>query len=149
MQKRAQGAIIPILVERFISTAASAQRIGQKSILQTRKAANPNEQKGLDLGEVGKQITGTIGNLFGGLFKPAQQTTPPPIPVVEYYVAINGQQAGPFSTEKLVEMRQQGTFKPESLVWKTGMENWEKAEDVPELAPVLSFSGNTPPVIPT
>ena len=132
-----------------VSTAASAQRMGQKSILQTRKAAVQSEQKGIDLGEVGKQITGTIGNFIGGLFnKPAQQTTPPPIPVVEYYVAVNGQQTGPFSTERLAEMRQQGTFTPDSLVWKQGMENWVKAESVPELASVLNAPGNTPPAIP-
>lgn len=133
---------------QVISTAASAQKMGQKSILQTRREASHQESKGIDLGEVGKQISGTIGNLFSGLFKPTQQTTPPPIPVVEYFVAINGQQAGPFSTDKLIEMRRQGSFTSESLVWKSGMEAWAKAGDVPELALVFDTSENNPPPIP-
>lgn len=132
-----------------VSTAASAQRMGQKNILQTRKASVPEDAKGLDLGEVGRQITGSIGNFFGGLFKPAQQTTPPPLPIVEYYVAINGKQTGPFSTDKLIEMKQQGVFNSDSLVWKSGMTAWAKAGDISELASVLNFSSDLPPAIPT
>lgn len=51
----------------------------------------------------------------------------------EYYVAINGEPKGPFSLEEVLNM----DLKPESLVWKTGLENWIKAADMPELSPIF------------
>ena len=48
----------------------------------------------------------------------------------------------------MLEMRQQGIFTPDSLVWKSGIASWVKAESVPELAAVLCILGNTPPAIP-
>jgi hypothetical protein len=70
----------------------------------------------------------------------------PPIPgPVSFFVAVNGQQQGPFTLPSLQQMVSAGTFNRESLVWKQGMSNWLKAGEVSELS---SLFGGTPPPIP-
>lgn len=78
---------------------------------------------------------------------------PPPLPhASQFHLAINGQQAGPFTIDELRAHALRGTLGPESLVWKAGMAGWAPAGQVPELAPVLSgpppIPGSPPPVPP-
>ena len=53
--------------------------------------------------------------------------------MAQYYLAKNGQKAGPFTIEQLV----QNGLTPESLVFTQGMTAWTKASEVAELASVL------------
>lgn len=80
-------------------------------------------------GAVGQNIAGAMNNMMGGI---NQQTTPgavpPPIPVVAYHVAINGQAAGPFELSALTQMVAAGQFTADSLVWKTAWHNGRKPE---------------------
>ena len=57
-----------------------------------------------------------------------------------YYIIINGQQQGPMSIAELV----QRGLKPESIVWRPGMEDWVPASEVPELREWLSQSNAEP-----
>ena len=50
--------------------------------------------------------------------------------ITEYSIAVNRQAEGPFSLEEILKKE----ISPETLVWKTGMENWVKAEELPELS---------------
>lgn len=71
---------------------------------------------------------------------------PPPIPsALIYFVAINGQQTGPYDEQSLQKMAQDGTLRRETLVWKQGMPGWMKAGEVNELS---HFFGAMPPPIP-
>jgi len=72
---------------------------------------------------------------------------PPPLPGgnVQFYVAVNGQQAGPFGLPQLQQMVQQGQLTPESLVWKQGMASWTAAQGVADLS---SLFGASPPPLP-
>ena len=73
---------------------------------------------------------------------------PPPMPgAVNYMVAVNGQQYGPFNMQQLQQMVQSGQFNAQSYVWKQGMANWEVAGNVPELAGL--FGAVPPPMPPT
>lgn len=96
-------------------------------------------------GAVGQNIAGAMNNMMGGI---NQQTTPsvvsPPIPIVAYHVAINGQAAGPFDMTSLTQMAANGQLTGDSLVWKNGMAHWEKAIAVDELKGLFS----TMPPIP-
>lgn len=76
-----------------------------------------------------------------------QQAAPPPIPSAasQYFVAVNGQQQGPFPTATLQQMVQQGTLTRETLVWKQGLAAWAKATDVAELNTLF---GAAPPPLP-
>lgn len=72
-----------------------------------------------------------------------QNTTPPPL--TQYYVAINGQQSGPFGEQQLAQMAQSGQLTKDSLVWKNGMAEWLAAGQVPEVAKLFT---QVPPPLP-
>ena len=96
-------------------------------------------------GVVGQNIAGTMSNAMAGMNTANPGAVPPPLPVVAYYVAINGQTAGPFDLAALQQMAIAGQFAADSLVWKAGMAEWAKAESVAELKDIL---GQVPPAIP-
>ena len=95
-------------------------------------------------GAVGSGMAGMMGNMMSGMNQ--QQNTPPPEPSVSYMVANNGQQAGPFTLDQLKQFAVSGEFTKQTHVWKQGMDNWQQAGDVQELASV--FMGSTPPPPP-
>ena len=95
-------------------------------------------------GAVGSGMAGMMGNMMSGMNQ--QQNTPPPAPSVSYMVANNGQQAGPFTLDQLKQFAVSGEFTKQTHVWKQGMDNWQQAGDVQELASV--FMGSTPPPPP-
>lgn len=98
-------------------------------------------------GVVGQNIAGVMGNAMSGMNPSAAPSgmTPPPVPVVAYHVAVNGQAAGPFDTASLTQMAISGQFAASSLVWKPGMAAWTRADEVEELKSVLA---NVMPPIP-
>ena len=71
---------------------------------------------------------------------------PPPIPqAASFYVAVNGQQQGPFDVNALAAKARDGSLTRQTLVWRQGMANWTPAEQVGELASVFAA---VPPPIP-
>lgn len=98
-------------------------------------------------GAVGQNIAGIMNNSMAGANQAAPSgVTPPPVPTVTYNVAVNGQATGPFDINILKQMAIAGQFKPNSLVWKPGMENWLRAEAVDDLKGLFN---NVMPPIPT
>ena len=95
-------------------------------------------------GALGQQMSGMVNNM--GQQMQTGMNTPPPIPNVQYFVAVNGQQTGPFTIQQLRQYAMNGQFTPQSYVWKQGMAQWEYASAVPELASL--FSAPTPPPTP-
>ena len=97
-------------------------------------------------GAVGQNIAGAMSNMMGGI---SQQTAsgavPPPIPTVAYHVAVNGQATGPFDLSVLAQMAIAGQLGADSLVWKNGMAQWEKAGTVGELKNLFSTMPPIPP----
>lgn len=59
----------------------------------------------------------------------------------QFYIAINGQQTGPFTIEDLKVKN----IQRDTLVWTEGLDNWTKAEHIPLLKDVLRA---TPPPLP-
>ena len=71
---------------------------------------------------------------------------PPPIPgAVAFFVAIGGQQSGPFDLPALRQQANVGRLTRDSLVWRQGMAQWAAAASVPELAELLAAA---PPPLP-
>lgn len=95
-------------------------------------------------GALGGQMAGMM-NQMGGTMQQAMNT-PPPAPTSQYYVAVNGQQSGPYSVAQLQQYAAAGQFSPQSMVWKQGMAAWDMAANVAELAAI--FAPATPPVPP-
>lgn len=88
---------------------------------------------------VGMAVGSVIGkNIASNLDQGFQQTNikhdvPPVVPVTKYFVAKDGQQTGPFDMNTLKNMIEEGSLNHDSLVWKVGMENWDKASNQNEL----------------
>lgn len=71
---------------------------------------------------------------------------PPPLPVRgQWYLGIGGQQQGPFDLAALVAQVRSGALTATTLVWKAGMPQWAPAQQVPEIAHLLT---GTPPPLP-
>lgn len=100
----------------------------------------------------GMMMGGAMGQQMAGMMSQMGQTvqggmnTPPPIPNVQYFTAVNGQQAGPFTIQQLQMLVGNGQLTKQTYVWKQGMANWDFAENVPEVAAL--FVTNTPPPPP-
>lgn len=71
-------------------------------------------------------------------------TNTPPPPIIQFHVAVNGQQTGPFNLQQLQAMAAAGQLTKQSQVWKAGMPGWLAAETQPELAGLFN---NVPPPI--
>jgi hypothetical protein len=100
----------------------------------------------------GMMMGGAMGQQMAGMMSQMGQTvqggmnTPPPMLNVQYFTAVNGQQAGPFTIQQLQQLVGNGQLTKQTYVWKQGMANWDFAENVPEVAAL--FVTNTPPPPP-
>ena len=109
-------------------------------------------------GAMGQQMAGMMNNM-GQYWQQGQQAapppvgggaTPPPMPTQQWFVAIGGQQAGPFNGQQLPLLVQNGQLTPQTLVWRQGLAQWAAAQTLPELAPLFAPpAGAVPPPIPS
>lgn len=95
-------------------------------------------------GAMGNQMAGMMNQMAGAVNQP--QNTPPPLPVESYFIALNGQQAGPYKTVELLQLISTNQITKETLVWKSGMTAWERAENVAEFETL--FNQSPPPIPP-
>jgi membrane protease subunit (stomatin/prohibitin family) len=111
-----------------------------------RAASNGGGIMGSSL-ELGAGITvGTqVGHMTAEHFNTNPQSVPP-IPIISYYLAINGSQQGPYNTEQIKQMITMHSVSAETLAWKEGMSNWEPLSSLSEFT---TFFRQTPPPIPT
>jgi membrane protease subunit (stomatin/prohibitin family) len=71
---------------------------------------------------------------------------PPPLPTAtQWFVAVGGQQQGPYEANALAGLVSSGGLTRATLVWRNGLANWQPAEQVAELAPLFA---NVPPPLP-
>lgn len=110
--------------------------------------AAANNPSGMAGAGVGMGAGFAMANQMAQAMSQTQQQGPPPInpsKVTSFYVAINEQQAGPFDKNTLKQMAVNGQITKESLVWKSGMSDWEQASSQSELNDLWS---QLPPPIP-
>ncbi|MCE3278663.1 MAG: hypothetical protein K0S44_854 [Bacteroidetes bacterium] len=149
---------LPPEVEAALDKRSSMGIIGNLGAYTQFQAANSMEAAaengnsimgaGVGMG-MGFGMANQMGNMFNqNQFNPNQNqnTPPPPPPIVQYFLAVNGVQTGPFTEQVLSQMIPQGTFKKDSMVWKSGMAAWSSAESVAELAKL--FAAVPPPLPP-
>lgn len=96
----------------------------------------------------GMAVGSAMGNQMSGMMNSVSNApqVPPPPPVSSFFIALNGQQSGPFNLNELKQMALSSQFTKTHYVWKEGMSGWELAENVAELTGVL---GVIPPPAPT
>ncbi|MEI6703860.1 MAG: SPFH domain-containing protein [Deltaproteobacteria bacterium] len=157
---------LPEEVERAIDKAGAMRAIGNMQTYTQYETANSindaaNNPGGLAAAGVGVgmgfgmggQMAGAMGGMFAGQSQPQQQpgpgsasSAPPPLPPqVQFFVAVNGQQSGPFDMAAIQQMVQSGQLNRETLVWKQGMASWTASGQVPEFTTLF---GSVPPPVP-
>jgi membrane protease subunit (stomatin/prohibitin family) len=155
---------LPEEVERAIDKAGAMRAIGNMQMYTQYETANSindaaNNPGGLAAAGVVigmgfwmcGQMAGAMGGMFAGQSQPNVQPgfggdspAPPPLPPqIQFYVAVNGQQSGPFDAAVLQQMVQSGQLNRESLVWKQGMPSWLAAGQVQDLT---LFAAAPPPI---
>lgn len=154
---------LPEEVERAIDKAGAMRAIGNMQTFTQYETAsaikdaanNPGGLAaagvgvGMGLG-MGGQMAGAMSGMISGQVQPQGPQagmTPPPLPSqLQLFVALNGQQAGPFDLPALQQMIRSGQLTRETLVWKQGMTAWSAADGVAELAAAF---GSVPPPMPS
>jgi len=151
---------LPPEVEAAMDKRSSMGIVGNLGAYAQFQAANAMEQAatnpnggglagaGLSAG-MGMAIGGQLGNIFQPNTVQQQHGNdgPPPLPgAVQFFAAVNGQQAGPYTMEQLSQLLAAGTINQQSQVWKKGMAAWAVASTVPELADLFN---NVPPPLPS
>jgi membrane protease subunit (stomatin/prohibitin family) len=107
-------------------------------------AKNPGGNAGAGIGMgMGFAMANQMGQNMNQNQNANQQNVPPPLS--QYYVAVNGQQTGPFAEQQLSQMIQGGQVTKDTLVWKNGMAAWTAADQVPEVAKLFA---SVPPPLP-
>ncbi len=142
----------------YIDNAGDLNRYTQAQAANAMVAAASNEggspmgdmmSMGMGVAMAG-QMANQMGNAMGGQGQQQAQAAPaaaapPPLPgQVTYHVAINGQQAGPFTMDQMRAGLANGQMTPTSMVWAAGMAGWAAANSVPDLAPLFQ----APPPLP-
>ena len=150
---------LPPEVEAALDKRSSMGIIGNLGAYTQFQAANAMEDaaKNPNGGMMGAGMGAGMGfgmmNQMGNAFQNQQfnggtgQNAPPPPPIVQFFVAVNGAQTGPFGIQQLQAMAAAGQFNRQSQVWKQGMAGWLAAETQPELAAVFSAVPPPPPPI--
>lgn len=149
-------------VAKGVEEAGFLDNVGDLNRYQQAKAADAmviaaGNEGGSAMGDMlsmgmGVAMAGQMANTMGGAMQPQpqqaqQQAGPPPLPNQGpmYHVAMNGQQAGPFSIEQMRAGLANGQMTAQSQVWTTGMAGWAAANTVPALQTLFA----TPPPLPT
>jgi membrane protease subunit (stomatin/prohibitin family) len=94
-------------------------------------------------GAMGGQMAGMMNQMGQNMNQ--QQNTPPPPPMVQFHVLVNGQSTGPFDQQILMNMCSTGQLTLQTFVWRQGMANWEIAENIAELKTIITNSIPPPP----
>jgi membrane protease subunit (stomatin/prohibitin family) len=147
---------LPEEVERAIDKAGAMKIIGNMQMYtQYETASSINDAAnnpgglaaagvgiGMGFGMAGQMgaVTGGAGStpgFSGGAPHPSPVAGPPPLPLFQFFVALNGQQAGPFDLAAMQQMVTSGQLTRETLVWQQGMARWATAGTVTDLALVL------------
>jgi membrane protease subunit (stomatin/prohibitin family) len=110
-------------------------------------AANPDGTMGAGIGVgMGLAMGQQMGTMFNQPSGAAPGAAPPPIPAAKsFFVAVNGQQQGPFDVAALAQRATQGQLTRETLVWTQGMASWTPAGQVGDLAAVFASVPPPPP----
>lgn len=140
---------LPEEVERAIDKAGAIKAVGDlKAFTQyetadaiSTAAANPG---GIAAAGIGIGMGFNMANQMAqAVPQPAAAQAPPPLPV--FYAAIGGKQAGPFTMDILKQKVTAGEITRETLVWRSGMEQWVAAGQVPDMTALFS---DVPPPLP-
>ena len=130
-----------------------AQFKAAKAMEEAAKNEGGTAGAGMGMG-MGFVLAQQMGNMMSqSTAQPALGTAqvavpaPPPLPAqVMYHYALDGQQVGPVTFDKLKELFASRTINRDTLIWKQGLSSWTALQEIEELKAFLG--GSTPPPLP-
>lgn len=139
--------------------AAEIKIIGRENYQMTRSfnvlekaAENDNGIAGAAVGlGAGVGIGGVVGTMSAKTINTNTQDVDiiPPIPTINYYLAIKGQQKGPFGFDYIEQEITNGKIGENTLIWKKGLKQWRKIGEMNEFKHFFGDDDDCPPPIPT
>jgi membrane protease subunit (stomatin/prohibitin family) len=127
---------LPPEVEAALDKRSSMGILGNMNQYAQFQAANAMEaaaknpggaNPGIELG-MGMAMAQQMGQMMNQQNQQQNNSMPPPMPgAAQYFIAVNGQQHGPYTPQVIQQMIAQGSFTRDTLVWKQGMAGWLKA----------------------
>lgn len=136
-------AIAPLSDEEAKPVAASASAASAASAVTSRAAASASLASAFEVA-----MAGALDDMPTSIAPtPANEADAG----VEWYVAMEGQQTGPFAYAELVRRLQNREVVGRHYVWHDGFDNWKRVRDVPDLVPYLPpdmGSKKKPPPLP-
>ncbi len=145
---------LPPEVEQALDKRSSMGVIGNLDAFAKFQAAKALEAAANNPGTAGSamgmgmgvMMAGHMGQAMSGAANAGPGAAPPPLPTsATYFVAVDGQQTGPFDLQTLRVQAQSGRLTRETLVWRQGMDGWAAAGSVADLGPLF---GAVPPPLP-
>jgi membrane protease subunit (stomatin/prohibitin family) len=151
---------LPPEVEQALDTRTKMGVIGDLSRYTQFQAAEAMRDAAKNPGGIAGAGVGfgagmAIGNQMGAALQggAAGGGSPPPVPGAAaapqqqtvYFVAVEGQQKGPFTLDQLRAEVAAGRIQRNTLAWRNGMPQWTAVEQVPDLQ---SLFVNVPPPLP-
>lgn len=140
---------LPPEVEAALDKRSSMGVIGNLQAYTQFQTANAMEEAaknpgGMAAGGMGMGMGFAMANQMG---QSMNATPPPPAPPAPaaFFVAVNGQQTGPFDEAALRQQAAAGQLSGQSMVWKAGMAQWSPAGQVAELAALFPPPMPPPP----
>jgi membrane protease subunit (stomatin/prohibitin family) len=121
----------------------------QSATAMEAAANNPggDASAGVGMG-IGFAMANQLGRAMAGQLDPASPAAPSPPPLAEsvarYFVGRDGQQSGPYDITAITGHIRSGAITRETLLWRAGMEQWQPAGQLAELAPLFT----APPPLP-
>ena len=117
---------------------------GDLSAADSKPSFSYNISQGVS--DISKGVSGFVSGIGAKVSKGGKDETPPPIPTFSYHVAVDGSSVGPLDYNELMELVNQGKLTPDSLVWKKGMKDWTKANEIDELSTFFGAEEEAPPL---
>lgn len=142
----------PEEVEKALDARSSMNVIGDLGSYQQYQLGRATPLAALGGGDAGNVLGIGMGLAMARGIGAAPQAAspqatalaPPPLPTTVYFVAVDGQQQGPYPPEQVAAALAQGQIDARTLVWTQGMPSWTPVAQVPQLA-----TGTTaPPPLP-
>jgi len=154
MQLMVENISLPPEVEATLDKRTSMGIIGdlgrytqfQAAEALAAAAKNPSGGAGEGIGMgMGFAMAQNLGQTLNASTQSPGSGSPPPVPGgVSYFIAVAGQQSGPFSVPELMEKIKTGELTRATLVWSQDLVEWTPAEKVTALA--AAFAHVPPPV---
>ena len=91
---------------------------------------------------VAQQMVNAMNQAMQNMYVPGAMNPMQPQASLSYYVIMDDKQSGPYSEQELLRLITDKKVTKDTYLWKPGMRDWEKIENVPDILRLVAL---TPP----